>query len=454
MREGYGTRRNRQRGTRRHRRRVAFKNVRQRHEASRLEALALRDEQTACFRRPYLERYFARRLRDGDHLLFIDLDDFKTVNETYGHDVGDALLAAIARALMAAVGQRGFVVSLGGDEFCVLLYQTALHAAEDMGQHLVEAAAAVVVPVGELSVSRTASVGCAALTPGMQVHHGIIAAERALLEKKRQQALLPPRSAERAQGVSLARPSLEEVRLGLQRGEIGYHVQPIVNARTLQVNGFEALIRWERPNGEILGPALFLDTMTKAYDAKTPPPTGPAHRVARWAVRDMGRSIAFNVSTAFLRRAAQEGLDWVQDIVGDIPYNRIVFELVETAVEQRDGNLARVVDQLRAKGIRVALDDFGTGHSTLSRLRALPVDIVKIDRSFVARATRSPRDLELLRSMIALIRSVGAESVCEGIETQAQLETVRLLGTDCMQGFLLGKPRPIEAYSPPRRPAP
>ena len=384
--------------------------------------------------------------RKGDAVMFLDLDDFGSVNADYGYELGDRLLCSIAEAIRATVAPQGFVARLVGDEFLVLWPAAASEDAQTLASRLLRAVKSCTIACGELRITRAASIGLARLDTTQLPITALLSADAALSEAKRNGKNRVAVPAERATGLHATRPTREEVQLGLQRREIGYHLQPIIDLQDGEVWGYEALLRWHRANGEVLGPAHFLDTMTRAYDDDTRPPLEAARAVADWVANQRGLTISFNVSGAFLAQTAQRGVGWIAEIAGRIPYGQVMFELVETVVEDTDG-LADVVADMRARGVRIALDDFGTGQSTLSRLQTIPVDFVKIDRRFVTAAAESRRDAELLRGMIDLSHASGADTVVEGIETEAQLEAVRAAGARLVQGFLLGRPAPMDHWA-------
>ena len=373
-------------------------------------------------------------------MLFVDIDDFKGVNDHHGHLVGDRLLREIGRTMVKTVGAGGFVTRLAGDEFIIVLHRADAATAETLAKTLRRAVSDAAIRIGNLRVSRRASMGMVTVAEGMSRTECMNLADDALLAAKRAGKNRLRRAARPA---SARAPSIEEVRLGLQGGQIGYHLQPILACADRRIAGYEALLRWERPSGEVLGPDQFLATMTAAYDAETRPPLEAARRVADWAVNQHDAYIAFNISEAFLARAAREGLSWVDEIVGDVPRSAIVFELVEDILTDRVDAVAEVVERLQAQGIRVALDDFGVAYSSLERLQSVPVDFVKIDRRFLRGAAGDARNRELLRGMIDIAHRLGAETVVEGVETEAQFEIVRAAGAAYAQGFHLGCPRPV-----------
>lgn len=390
---------------------------------------------------------FPDRARAGQYFFFVDLDDFKSVNDSFGHLIGDRLIAAIAAVIRDVVGTHGIVARLAGDEFLALLDTRSEREARAIADKVLAAVSQCRLKLGELEVSRRASIGLARLSEGMNVQEAIIEADTALREAKQAGKGRIICQGERMNQLMLSRPSLEEVRLGLRRKEIGYHVQPIVDLNDGRIWGYEALLRWRRANGEVLGPTQFLDNMTGAYDQKARPPLEAAHATADWAVLEQGRHVAFNISTAFLARVAEQGMAWVDDIVGNVPPEKVVFELVETVINEPNEAVEAVVRELRAAGVRVALDDFGIGQSTLERLQRVQVDFVKIDRHFVQSASRARRDHDMLSHMVDLIHASGAEPIIEGVETAAHIDLARGLGVRFAQGFLLGRPAPVEDWT-------
>jgi diguanylate cyclase (GGDEF)-like protein len=413
-----------------------------------LERKVTIDDRTGCYSRQYFDQAFARDARADDVLFFIDLDDFKGVNDHYGHLVGDDLIAAIGQSMRETVGQAGFVTRMAGDEFLVLLFQPTPAQADTLDRGLRKAIAKANVLVRDMSIARNASLGRIKIKSGMSPDDAIMLADQALMVAKSMGKNRSSGIDDRAISLSAKRPSLEDVRKGLQNREIGYHLQPIIDCSNSEIAGYEALLRWERPSGEVLGPAQFLDTMTAAYDARTVPPLAQARAVSDWAVHEQGKFITFNVSSSFLARAATEGLDWVGEIIGDVPRDKIVFELVETIVNREDDAISKVVADLRAKGINVALDDFGVGYSTLERLQELQVDFVKIDSRFLNGAMQSQRDADLLKGMIDITHKLRAQSVVEGVETAEEFALVKSLGAHFAQGFFLGRPEPVNATLP------
>lgn len=411
-----------------------------RTKIAELEKRLRYDAQTGLYSREAFFEHFQTNVSEGDFIIFLDLDDFKSVNDNYGHDIGDTLLVEIARAVRDIIGEHGYVARLAGDEYLMHIsaqYSDIIVTLCDNVRHAINK---TVVELGDLKISRSASMGITTVRSGMTPQNAIIEANHALTYAKQGGKNKMISLSERGKSLLPKAPSLEEVRLGLQRDEIKYHVQPIFRLKTMEVVGYEALLRWYRRNGEVIGPAQFINTMTKAYDAQTEPPLNAAYQTAAWAVFQRDKFIAFNISGAFLKKVAYHGLDWINTIVGDIPWNFVVFELVETIIDCEEDSIANVISDLRSQGVRIALDDFGIGQSTLERLQRIHVDIIKIDRSFLYAAVASQRDAKILQGMINIATASGAETVIEGIETKDQLQLATMLGATYAQGFYLGEP--------------
>jgi diguanylate cyclase (GGDEF)-like protein len=411
-----------------------------------LEARLNYDDLTGAYTRQYLFDRFATSDLAGHFLIFVDLDDFKSVNDHYGHTAGDQLLKLITGAMMKTVGEHGFVVRLAGDEFVILVDKMTDDAFADIDKSLRSAIGKATLKIGMLDVCRTASLGFKKLKRGMSMREAVALADNALLQAKAAGKNRSQSVQQRSPHLAPRLPSVDAVRHALQNNEIGYYVQPILRGSDLQIEGFEALLRWSLPSGEVLGPSQFLETMTKAYDAATRPPLSAARRTSEWAMLNKSKYISFNISEAFIMRIVQDGLGWVEELVENIPNDQIVFELLETVVDQNAKHVAHAVSKLRHRGIRVALDDFGIGYSSLERLQGLDVDFVKIDKQFVHGAAHSNRGVDLFASMVDLSHRLGAQTVVEGVETAQHLELAQQAGANFVQGYFLGLPKPITDY--------
>ncbi|MEL6550144.1 MAG: bifunctional diguanylate cyclase/phosphodiesterase [Pseudomonadota bacterium] len=409
-----------------------------------LERRLATDSLTGARSRDYFLEHYPRFAAANGTLFFIDLDNFKSVNDHYGHKMGDRLLQLIASSLSGVLAEEGFVARLGGDEFVALSFQSQPAAVDQLARRLGASVLHSEISVGELTIKRAASIGCVRLVPALATHEAIDLGDTAMrcaknLGKGRAHHL----NMHDAEAMELS-PSVDELRLALERSEIGYYLQPIYCCQKREVRGYEALLGWERPNGQVLAPAQFLSTMTEAYSARARPPLEFARAATEWVTLSQGNFCCFNISMAFLERIAGGEIEWVNDIIGASPRDKIIFEITEAAIQSDVEAVSEVLDNLRGSGIRIALDDFGVGASNLERLESMPVDMVKIDRRFVRSSSGSQKSRDLLSGMIDLAHKAGAAIVVEGIEEKENFELVRSLGAEYAQGFYLGKPLPYQ----------
>ena len=415
-----------------------------------LDALE-RDDLTAAYSRNKLFSLVENNARTQDiHVLCIDLDNLGSVNDGHGSDVSDRLLTAISSTLIELVGDTGTVARTGGDEFCVVLNTPDLEEAERIAARIAMAVANTSVPSGEILVSRSASIGVAPMHPGQKLISALILAEDALAMAKlegRNRVKTADEELLRTRTERAAKPTIEDIQTGLNRDEVTYYVQPIWDIHTGKPVGVEALIRWVTEDGDIRLPDSFVDTMSDAHHLDLKPPLEAASRTANAFTHDpRGMFCAFNVSNSFLDRSNEITPEWIDTLLQGVPAERMVFEIVESAVIQDPEGAKRMFQALRDAGVRVALDDFGRGHSNLQRLQEFAVDIVKIDRHFITDLHDNARNAGILDGLMEMSRTLDFEIIAEGVETDAQLEMVRAAGIHLVQGYLLGRPAPVEEW--------
>ena len=338
------------------------------------------DEMTTAKSRQYLSKKVDQDRRTAPiGLLYIDLDRFKSVNEGHGNHVGDALLMEIAAQIGSCLDLPDFVARVAGDEFCVILQTADPKIIEEIAQRIVEKIADASVKSGALSVSRSASVGACILDPKQKLIDGMITADGALRRAKSQggnRAQMADRDVLQNLAAQRLKPSIEQLKSGLEKGEVIYHVQPIYNLSAQYVTGVEALIRWRTPSGTILQPEHFLETMTTNYHLTLKPPLEAANRTAQLVSSIHPQMFcAFNISASFLERSDEINSAWIDRLLNGVPAHQMVFEIVESAVIQDPKGASRIVSALREAGVRVALDDFGTGFSNLSRLSCYTISL-------------------------------------------------------------------------------
>ncbi|MCW2623119.1 MAG: hypothetical protein JWL64_2721 [Frankiales bacterium] len=405
-----------------------------------LSRLATEDALTGLPNRPAFRRLMRAALAGPVHpaLLFVDLDQFKIVNDSLGHDAGDQLLRQVARTLVRCVGPRGVVGRLGGDEFVVLVHDPV--GAEAVAADVVDALTGT-ERLGTRDVTVGASVGLAYAGPGTRDDVLMRDADTALYAAKRAgrgQCIVFDRV---LRAKALARLDDEAaLRLGLLRGEVIAHYQPAFDGGGA-LQAVEALVRWQRPGAGLLEPAAFLamaeETGLVVELGREVLRQGAAE-LARWRIRAPDLRLSVNVAPAHIMGGAL--LEDVERTLAryGLPYEALILELTESAIVA-GGEVTRTMHLLRSRGCRIAVDDFGTGFSSLAYLRDFPVDILKVDRSFIAGSSES-RGATLLQGICGLGRSLGLLVICEGIETEHEREIALGANSDLLQGYLLGAP--------------
>jgi diguanylate cyclase (GGDEF)-like protein len=392
----------------------------------------------------------ARRQGGQPAVLFLDLDDFKVINDTLGHATGDRLLQGLAERLIVSVREDDTVARMGGDEFTLLLPNVGrMEDAARLAGKLLEAVAQPFQIDGQ-DLFVTTSVGVS-LYPGdgEDAETLLKNADRAMYRAKEMgrnnYQLFAPALNVRA----VNRLSLEtRLRRALEREEFVLHYQPQVNLATRRIVGLEALIRWQEGDGRLLEPAEFIPV---AEEARLILPLGQwilraACQQAR-AWQDQGLPevrLAVNLSARQFQQ--QDLIRSVFFAVRDagLPARRLELEITESAAMLNVDRTIGMLHGLRDMGVRISMDDFGTGHSSLSYLKRFPIDAVKIDQSFVRDMTSDPSDAAIVKAIVAMAHSLGLNVVAEGVETLAQADFLRRTGCDEMQGFLVGRPLPAD----------
>lgn len=387
-------------------------------------------------------------------LLFIDLDGFKTINDTLGHAVGDALLKEIAQRLRVTIRRSDTAVRMGGDEFFVIAPEIArIEDAAALAEKILLAIGAPIDHQGEKLVV-CGSIGIAVFpSNGEDADFLVRAADNAMYEAKsrgrNRYCFYAPEMAARAH----ERMTIEQgLRRALDNGHLEVHYQPVVALSDLRVLGFEALVRWRDPERGLIGPERFIPV---AEECGLIEPIGrwvlrsACEQGARWlALGHAASQMAVNVSVR--QFSADNFIYTVRSVLAEtgFPAHLLELEITESTLQQSEQSQS-VLDALKSLGIRIAIDDFGTGFSSLSLLKHLPIDRIKIDRSFVKDLQHDTNDVAITRAIIALSHSLDIEMTAEGIETNEQLEFLREHGCQCGQGYLFAKPAPASALFRP-----
>ena len=379
-------------------------------------------------------------------VLLLDLDDFKAVNDTLGHHHGDILLTQVAPRLRTALREKDTLARLGGDEFAVLLED--VNGPTD-GVELAQRILAVLeqpFELDSLSVDVRASVGIACFPQdGTDADELLQHADAALYAAKDSELPYRVYAAEYDEH-SLDRLGLAtDLRRGIERGELVLHYQPKVALREGQPHGVEVLVRWRHPNLGLIGPNAFIPVAEHTGLIK--PLTdyvldGALRQRKEWGDAGLKVRMSVNVSTrSLLDRRLATRIDRLLRKY-ELPPEAIQLEITESKVVADLRRARAVLEELRAMGVAIAIDDFGTGFSSLSQLQQLPVDEIKIDRSFVTSFDKSASNAAIVRSTIDLGRNLSLHVTAEGVESDQICQVLAGLGCDYAQGFALSRPQP------------
>ncbi|HYX85407.1 MAG TPA: EAL domain-containing protein [Gaiellales bacterium] len=392
----------------------------------------------------------ARRGSRGVAVLFVDLDDFKLVNDSFGHSVGDELLRAVAGRLREVTRADDVVARLGGDEFLVLIsdirpVETA--AAADRVAEKIRAAlqAPVRLPEGELHTG--ASIGVSlyptdAADAGELMKHADIAMYRAKQAGRGAQRPIVASSVDAADQLATA----SRLRHALERDQLVLHYQPLMALDSGVMVGVEALVRWRDGRRGLVGPSAFIPLAERVgligpisdWVVET-----ACAQMRLWQTAGIDLYVSVNMPPFMWRPAAMRKVLHTMDSVG-LSAERLMFEITESAAIAEPGHLEPIMAELHARGLRVAIDDFGTGHSSLERLSQMRVTTLKIDRSFVAALPGDGRTAVLVATIIQLARNLGLEPLAEGVETNAQRRFLVEHGCRLGQGFYFSRAVPAE----------
>ena len=414
-----------------------------------LERLVENDELTGLMSRRGLQRRFAdgQRKRDAGFFL-VDLDYFKSVNDGYGHEAGDDLLEAIADSLKKLTANAGCPIRLGGEEFAVIRPWNGWQEAEEFAEELRSTLEQTSITFQGKMIKRSASIGFSEMKAHDELSTAMHLADLAQREAKStgRNKCLPA-------NIDLLR-SLEErgafitnddVQAALEAGEFFYAVQPIVHAGNDRITGFEALIRWRKPDGSILMPDKFIETLYEVLRQ-------PSYNVVRDELRTgvvkklagfEGRYIGFNFLLEDIAYpGAAEKIDSAFGGIMEKAKQKILIEISERSFHSRVDTemLVRELQELRDRGFLIALDDFGVESSNIQRLQQFPIDIVKLDRSLIRDLVQDQRQRTTVYSIARMIESLGLTCVVEGVETEQQAQVLQQMGLVVHQGFFHAKP--------------
>ena len=379
-------------------------------------------------------------------ILFLDLDGFKPVNDTFGHPKGDAVLRAVAKRLLEQVGEDGHVGRMGGDEFAIVI-------ADGQGRKLVEQLADRIIEsikqpymIDQTEIRIGVSIGCAfGPIDGATVDDLILKADLALYEAKGAGRGVAKYFSSALQSEQEDRVRLEaDLRAAIASKAFHLVFQPLINAKSQKLIGFEALIRWNHSTRGFVPPNVFIPVAEE---------TGLMPAIGEWVIDEACRAAATwpaNISVAINISPKQIVLPALPNVVSEalgrykLAGNRLELEVTEGVFLGENGSTLDVLKRLRALGCAIALDDFGTGYSSIGYLNKAIFHKLKIDGSFVREAGTRPENVAIIQSIVQLAKSFRMSVTAEGVETAEDFERMRELGCDTIQGYLFGKPLSYE----------
>lgn len=432
----------------------------QRHDAEQmLRHNAYHDDLTDLPNRTLLNerlaQCLARRSRHSDYqfaVLFLDLDRFKVINDSLGHRVGDELLVAVARRLRMISRPEDTVARLGGDEFTLLL--EGIHSIADASRIATRIHEVMREPfqIEAHEVFAPCSIGIA-MGEGhyLQPVEVLRDADTAMFHAKREGGARSVIFGEKMHAMAITRLKVEsDLRRALENGELRVHYQPIFSAQTGQIEGFEALARWPSEGERMLYPAEFIPVAEE---------TGLINELGMWVLREACRQVGIwrhtlpncadlyvSVNLSGHQLMQIDLLESIETVLDGLDFDPagLRLEITESVLMSSVETCSIFIAMLRQRGVRFYIDDFGTGYSSLSYLHRFPFDALKIDRSFVARLGSGEEYVRLVETIIAIAHNFGMKVIAEGVELDVQLDQLRRLGCEYLQGYLLAQPLPRE----------
>ena len=426
--------------------------------ADRLQHQALHDALTGLANRRLLHDRIeqaishARRTQRLAAVVLLDLDRFKNVNDSHGHDLGDELIVATAKRLQATVRGEDTVARLGGDEFVVLLSDATDEAELASAVERVQAGIVGVYNLSEHQLHVTSSIGVSVFPrDGEDVATLLKNADTAMYRAKeggrnRFQFYLSEMNERLSQRLELEM----QLRGALERSELCLHYQPRVRCRDGVLLGAEALLRWHHPTLGLISPAQFIPI---AEESGLIVPIGEwvlqtaCAQAMLWQAKHPHFCMSINLSPRQFRHKGL--LDSIAKALAAQPLTKgsIEIEVTESLVMHNLEAAQTLMHTLRGMHLSIAMDDFGTGFSSLAYLKAFPLDVLKIDQSFVRGLEDDPRDVAIVKTVVDLAANLGMETVAEGVETEAQATLLRSLGVDQWQGYLIARPLPADEFA-------
>lgn len=420
----------------------------------RLRALAENDSLTGLANRYYFDESLraaiprAKRLNDQLALLFLDLDNFKFINDSLGHVTGDLVLKEVARRLLSVVRSGDIVCRLGGDEFAILAHNfESQEAIAQLAQRILDDLRQPII-INSVENILSASIGIATYPDaGTNAGDLLKAADLAMYRAKRDGRNNYQFFSQTLQAQMQERVRLEkELRALIPTDHFILYYQPLIDANTLEICGAEGLVRWNHPQRGILPPSEFISLaeeigLISEIDSKSR--LKACEQLAQWRQQKLVKdhfNMKFNVCAQLLTEA-----ELYENVIKDLhktglPGNSVGLEITESVLIENLEQTAKSLQQIKDYGIDISVDDFGTGYSSIAYLKELPARTLKIDRTFVQGVPENAADCRILRAMIVFAKSLELKVIVEGVETREQARICRDYGADVLQGYLFSKP--------------
>lgn len=383
-------------------------------------------------------------------LILLDLDSFKNVNDSFGHDAGDRVLREVANRLLGAVRDTDTVARLGGDEFAVLVTDATMEIALRVANRALEALGQS-IKLDELDLLSRASMGVRLADPGQSAESLLLDADTAMYAAKHEgRNIIKVFEPVMLYARRLRTHMAAELRDAIRSNQLVLHYQPVVDLSTGRILGVEVLVRWDHPTRGLIQPDSFIPLAEEI---------GVILELDRWVMATAIRQYShwraeLNLDPDFQLRLNLSAMELQQlDLVDNVrnmlkqfamPAPNLVLEITETALITGGEVETYSLLSLKQLGVGIEIDDFGTGYSSISYLRRLPVNMVKVDRSLISELTKGNWQCEFIAAVLQLIRAAGLDAVFEGIETREQAEQLRDMGCVSGQGYFFSRPLPLE----------
>ena len=387
----------------------------------------------------------------GKSVIFINIDNFRLINDALGHREGDHVLVEMASKIAECVGSDGMVYRYGGDEFVIVVESNDYDFVQKLSTWVFKSLSSQII-INKQLFYLTTSQGICFGKAGEDIEQTIKNADTALYISKREKnkitVYVPVMDQTRTREAVLER----DMKRALEKGEFELHYQPIYNVSSGVVDQAEALLRWSHPELGRVSPAEFVPIAEKSK--LIIPITDWAiqetcRKIKAWEARGIQEmTVSINLSLLSFENRGAELADFILSTIRDAEINpsKIKFEITESTLMRDTDEIIKVFNELKNFGVRLALDDFGTGYSSFGSMKDLPIDIVKLDRSLISNVVEDDREQMIVNSMITIIHGLGIEVVAEGVETEAQLDMLKRYDCDYIQGFYFSRPIPADEF--------